>query len=160
MGIVVTLDYEPFMELALQEAKNAAQSGEVPVGAVLIREDGAILAKNHNRREVDHDPSAHAEMLVIREAAQKLGGWRLSGTTLLVTLEPCIMCAGAMILSRLDRLVFATADPKAGAVRSLYEILDDKRLNHRVEVCEGPGRESAQALLQEFFRSRRRTKNE
>ncbi|MCL4493278.1 MAG: tRNA adenosine(34) deaminase TadA [Firmicutes bacterium] len=159
MGIVVTLDYEPFMELALQEAKNAAQSGEVPVGAVLIREDGTILAKNHNRREQDHDPSAHAEMLVIREASQKLSRWRLSGTTLLVTLEPCIMCAGAIILSRIDCVVFATADPKGGAVRSLYQILEDTRLNHRVEVREGIGQESAQLLLRNFFRARRHNKD-
>ena len=158
MEIIVTLDYEPFMELALQEAKNAAQSGEIPGGAFLIREDGTILAKNHNRREQDHDPSAHAEMLVIREGAQKLGGWRLGGTTLLVTLEPCIMCAGAIILSRIKCVVYAAADPKAGAVRSLYEILGDKRLNHRVEVCEGVGRENSQILLQEFFQSRRHNK--
>ena len=154
-GDFVTLKYEPFMELALQEANNAAQSGEVPVGAVLIREDGIILAKNHNRREQDHDPTAHAEILVIREAAQKLGGWRLAGTTLLVTLEPCIMCAGAIVLSRIDRLVYATTDPKAGAVHSIYELLTDDRLNHRVEVFSGLQQHAAQAMLQEFFRVRR-----
>ncbi|OLZ11135.1 tRNA-specific adenosine deaminase [Sulfobacillus thermosulfidooxidans] len=143
------------MELALQEAKNAAQSGEVPVGAVLIREDGTVLAKNHNRREQDHDPTAHAELLVIREAAQKLGGWRLNGTTLLVTLEPCIMCAGAIILSRIDRLIYATPDPKGGAVHSLYQTLSDARLNHQVEVISGLQQEAAQNLLREFFRARR-----
>ncbi|WP_347474784.1 tRNA adenosine(34) deaminase TadA [Sulfobacillus thermosulfidooxidans] len=154
-GDCVTLDYEPFMELALQEAKNAAQSGEVPVGAVLIRDDGTVLAKNHNRREQDHDPTAHAELLVIREAAQKLGGWRLNGTTLLVTLEPCIMCAGAILLSRIDRLIYATPDPKGGAVHSLYQTLNDARLNHQVEVMSGLQQEAAQNLLREFFRARR-----
>lgn len=145
------------MELALQEAERAAQSGEVPVGAVLIREDGTVVAKDHNRREGDQDPTAHAEMLVIREGAQKLGRWRLTGTTLLVTLEPCIMCAGAVILSRVDRVVFGARDPKAGAVFSLYGVLADERLNHRPEVLEGVYQEEAQKLLREFFRARRRT---
>jgi tRNA(adenine34) deaminase len=145
------------MQMALQEAERAAQLGEVPVGAVLIREDGTIVAKNHNRREQDYDPTAHAEMLVIREAAMYLGNWRLSGMTLLVTLEPCIMCAGAIILSRLDRVVFSTRDPKGGAVSSLYQVLNDERLNHRVEVLEGLYQERSRAMLQDFFRCRRKS---
>ncbi|AUW92721.1 MAG: tRNA adenosine(34) deaminase TadA [Sulfobacillus thermotolerans] len=143
------------MELALKEAERAAQSGEVPVGAVLILDDGTVIAQDHNRRESDHDPTAHAEMLVIRAASQKLGRWRLTGTTLLVTLEPCIMCAGAIILSRIDRLVFATRDPKAGAVLSLYQALSDDRLNHRVAIHEGLYQQQAQTLLRDFFRARR-----
>ncbi len=151
------MNYEPLMQIALREADRAAQLGEVPVGAVLVRGDGSIVAQNHNRREIDQDPTAHAEMLVIREASQKLGTWRLTGMTLLVTLEPCIMCAGAIILSRLDCVVFSTTDPKSGAVGSLYNILNDDRLNHRVAVLEGLYQEQSRKLLQDFFRERRKS---
>ncbi|MDA8193199.1 MAG: tRNA adenosine(34) deaminase TadA [Thermaerobacter sp.] len=144
-----------WMRWALQEAQEAARAGEVPVGAVLLREDGTVLARNRNRRETDADPTAHAEMLVIREAARQTGGWRLAGATLVVTLEPCAMCAGAMVLSRIARVVYGADDPKGGAVRSLYQIADDPRLNHRLEVVAGVLCDEAAALLKEFFRERR-----
>ncbi len=149
------MDHSEYMAIALEEAGDAARSGEVPVGAVLIRSDGSILARAHNLRETDHDPTAHAEMLVIRRAAEQMGGWRLSKTTLYVTLEPCTMCAGALILSRVARVVFGTRDPKGGALRSLYQLGDDERLNHRLEVVEGILEEPSREMLKEFFRSRR-----
>ena len=145
------------MEFALEEAEVGACAGEVPVGAVLVRRvDGSILARAHNRREEDADPTAHAEMLAIREAAFRLGAWRLTGTVLAVTLEPCLMCAGAIILARIDRLVYGADDPKAGAVRSLYQAVTDPRLNHRVEVSSGVLAEESSALLKRFFQARRR----
>ncbi len=149
------MEHPEYMAIAMAEARDAAQSGEVPVGAVLIRSDGRILAQNHNRRETDRDPTAHAEMLVLRQAAEKLGGWRLPGTTLYVTLEPCTMCAGALILSRVERVVFGTRDPKGGALVSLYQLGEDARLNHRIDVISGVLEEPSREILQEFFRLRR-----
>ncbi len=150
------MDHSEYMAIAVAEAEDAARSGEVPVGAVLVRADGLIMARNHNRRESDQDPTAHAEMLVLREAAHVEGGWRLEGSTLYVTLEPCTMCAGALILSRVSRVVFGTPDPKGGALVSLYQIGSDVRLNHRFEVIEGVLQGRCQQLLSEFFQQRRR----
>jgi len=144
----------PLMRAALAQARLAESAGDVPVGAVVAR-DGNILAAAHNRRIVDADPTAHAEMLAIRAAAEALGDWRLTGCTLAVTLEPCCMCAGAIVLARIDRLVYGAADPKAGAVRTLYQICDDQRLNHTVEVVGGVLADECGRLLTEFFRRQR-----
>ncbi|HPM76129.1 MAG TPA: tRNA adenosine(34) deaminase TadA [bacterium] len=143
-----------FMELALAQARQAIEIGETPIGAVLVHEN-EVLAAAHNRREIDPDPTAHAEMLVLRAAAQTLGRWRLNGCTLYVTLEPCAMCAGALVLARIDRLVFGARDPKAGAVESLYRLVDDARLNHRVQVTGGVLAEACGSMLSEFFRAKR-----
>lgn len=145
---------EAFMELALRLAQEAANLGETPIGAVVVHE-GEIVAQAHNRREIDRDPVAHAELLAIRQAAQRLGRWRLTGGTMYVTLEPCLMCAGALVLARLDRLVYGATDPKAGAVASLYRVLEDERLNHRVETTGGVLADRCGALLSDFFRKRR-----
>ncbi len=150
------MDESQLMAWALEEAEAAARIGEVPVGAVLARLDGTVLARNHNRREESGDPTAHAEMLVIREAARLLRGWRLTGTVLVVTLEPCLMCAGAMILARIDQLVYGADDPKAGAVASLYQVVDDNRLNHRLAVRGGVMEAASRSVLQSFFQERRR----
>ena len=143
-----------FMALAIEQAQQAMAAGEVPVGAVVTKGD-KVIASAHNRRELDLDPIAHAELLALREASKKLGAWRLTGCELFVTLEPCVMCAGAMVLARIDRLVFGAADPKAGAVGSLFNILADDRLNHRIEVAGGVEAEACGSLLSEFFRARR-----
>jgi tRNA(adenine34) deaminase len=143
-----------YMELALGTARQALIHGEVPIGAVIVR-DGQVLAQAHNFREVWQDPTAHAEMIAIREAATRLGTWRLTGTILYVTVEPCAMCAGAMILSRIDRLVFGARDPKAGACGSIFNLLEERRLNHRVEVTGGILEGESQDLLQTFFRGLR-----
>jgi tRNA(adenine34) deaminase len=143
------------MALALVEADAAAAHADVPIGAVVVRDD-EVLARAHNRREVDQDPTAHAEILALRDAARALGSWRLSGCTLYVTLEPCTMCAGALVLARLDRVVFAADDPKAGAVGALYDVPRDPRLNHQVQVIRGVSAEAAGAKLKAFFASRRR----
>ncbi|MHA1568408.1 MAG: tRNA adenosine(34) deaminase TadA [Alphaproteobacteria bacterium] len=145
---------ERLMKLALAQAEKAAALGETPVGAVLARGDEVICA-NHNRREIDRDPTAHAELLVLREAAQRHDMWRRYGCTLVVTLEPCTMCAGAMVLARIDRLVYGADDPKAGAVASLYQVVTDERLNHRVEVTGGVLAAECGRLLTEFFRAKR-----
>ncbi len=150
---MTTLD-EKFMALALEQAEEAARCGEVPIGAVLVR-DGSILAADRNRREALKDATAHAEILVMRRAGELLGGWRLSNCTLYVTLEPCPMCAGAMVQARIDRLVFGAADPKGGAAGTLYDIVRDRRLNHRLEVTGGLLEAECAALLQKFFRERR-----
>ena len=142
------------MKLALEEAAKAARQGEVPIGAVLVKE-GVIVAADHNRREQLGDATAHAELLVIRQAGRLLGGWRLSGTTLYVTLEPCPMCAGALVQARVDRLVYGAADPKGGAAGTLYNIVRDERLNHRLSVTAGILENECASLLQDFFRSRR-----
>jgi len=144
------------MREALVEAEAAAAHDDVPIGAVLVH-DGEAIARAHNRREVDVDPTAHAELLALREGARHLGSWRLSGCTLYATLEPCTMCAGALVLSRLDRVVFAADDPKAGAVGAIYDIPRDPRLNHTVEVVRGVLAEEAGALLSGFFAARRGT---
>lgn len=143
-----------FMRLALEQASLAPSAGEVPIGALLVC-NGEILAKAHNLREAQQDPTAHAEMIAIREAAARLGSWRLTGCTLYVTLEPCPMCAGAIVQSRIARLVFGAWDPKAGACGSLMDIPAEPRLNHRVRVEGGLLEEESQQLLQEFFRNRR-----
>jgi tRNA(adenine34) deaminase len=142
------------MGAALAEAAKAEALGDVPIGAVIVR-DGAVIATGFNRRIIDRDPTAHAEMLAIRAAAAALGDWRLSGCTLVVTLEPCCMCAGAIVLARLDRLVYGAADPKAGAVDTLYRLCTDDRLNHRVEVLPGVRAAEGGAVLTEFFRKQR-----
>jgi len=143
-----------FMKLALQEAAKAAHLGEVPIGAVLVK-DGSVLAADHNRREQLSDATAHAELLVIRKSGQLLGGWRLTGTTLYVTLEPCPMCAGALVQARVERLVFGAADPKGGAAGTLYDIVRDERLNHRLQVTPGVLEEECALQLRHFFRNRR-----
>ena len=144
------LDDSAFMRLALEEAANASEHGDVPVGALAVL-NGEIIGRGHNRREIDHDPTAHAEMLAIREAAQHLNHWRLDGVTLYCTLEPCPMCAGAMVLARLPRLVCATIDPKGGAGGSLMDIVRHPLLNHRVEVDYGILADDATQQLQAFF---------
>ncbi|MDZ4063283.1 MAG: tRNA adenosine(34) deaminase TadA [Coriobacteriia bacterium] len=141
---------ETFMALALDEARRADDLGEVPIGALVVCE-GAIVSRGHNRREVDHDPAGHAEFLAIREAAAKLGRWRLSDCTVYVTLEPCPMCAGLMHQARIDRLVYGATDPKAGAVGTLYDLSNDERLNHRFAVTSGILAEESSALLKSFF---------
>lgn len=142
------------MELALEEAERALALGEVPVGAVLLWE-GRVLARGHNLREARADPLAHAECLVIAEAAERLGRWRLAGAALVVTLEPCPMCMGAILQARIPLLVYGAADPRAGAAGSLYDLSDDPRLNHRVEVRRGVRADEASALLRAFFGERR-----
>lgn len=142
-------DHE-FMELALQEALQASQAGEVPVGAVLVQ-DGEVVARDHNRPISLNDPTAHAEILVLRAGAARIGNYRLSGCELYVTIEPCLMCAGAMVQSRVSRLIFGARDEKGGTVKSLYHILEDPRLNHRVQVIEGVLGEQCQEIMQAFF---------
>src|SRR5262245_48389790 len=142
------------MERALAEAEAAAAHGDVPIGAVVAR-GGEVLAAAGNERELQADPTAHAEVFAIREAARRVGGWRLSGCELYVTLEPCAMCAGAIVLARLDRLVYGAADPKAGAAGSVLDVLGEPRLNHRPEVEAGLMADRAAALLQAFFAPRR-----
>ncbi len=143
-----------FMAEAIKQAEEAEKAGEVPIGAVIIK-DGEVLAAERNRREELNDATAHAEILLIRQAGEKLGGWRLSECTLYVTLEPCPMCAGALVLARLHRLVFGAPDPKAGAVVSLYDLVRDSRLNHSLKVSGGVMQEQCAALLRDFFRQRR-----
>ncbi len=143
-----------FMEAAIAEARRAQTNEEVPIGALLVHRD-QIVARAHNLRESAQDPTAHAEMLVIRAAAEHLASWRLTDTTLYVTLEPCAMCAGAIVLARIPRVVYGTRDPKAGACGSLWNIVQDSRLNHRVELLSGVLEEECQTLLQNFFRALR-----
>jgi tRNA(adenine34) deaminase len=142
------------MEAALVEARCAAEAGEVPIGAVVVR-DAEIVARGQNRVLRDNDPTAHAEIVAMREAAKILGNYRLNGCSIFVTLEPCAMCAGAMIHARLDRLVFATADPKAGACGSVLSVLNHPQLNHKMKVEQGILAEEAGELLRNFFRERR-----
>ncbi len=147
--------YDALMRRALALARQSLQWGDVPVGAVVAGADGAILGAGANERELTGDPTAHAEIVALRRAAAASGSWRLDGATLVVTLEPCTMCAGALVLARVARCVYAAADPKAGAVESLWDVVRDRRLNHRPEVLGGVlGAESAE-LLREFFTSRR-----
>jgi tRNA(adenine34) deaminase len=145
---------DELMGLAIAEARRAADHGDVPVGAVIVR-DGTLLASRHNERELTGDPTAHAEVLAIRDAAEALGSWRLDGCTLVVTLEPCVMCGGALVNARLDRLVYGAADMAAGACLSLYNVCDDPRLNHRVDVEVGVRAEECATLLTNFFEARR-----
>jgi tRNA(adenine34) deaminase len=146
-----------WMGKALAQAERAAQLDEVPIGAVLVR-DGRVVGRGFNRREGKNDPSAHAEMIAIRQAARRLDAWRLTGTTLYVTLEPCPMCMGAIILARIERLVFGCFDPKAGAAGSLYDLASDNRFNHRVDVASGVRGDECSAMLSDFFRKLRRQK--
>jgi tRNA(adenine34) deaminase len=143
-----------YMALALDEARSAAAQGEVPVGAVLVM-DGEVVASRGNERERRHDPTAHAEMLVLRDAAGIAGGWRLRDATLYVTLEPCAMCAGAIVLARIKRLVYGADDPKAGAAGTIFNIVDHPALNHRPEVLAGVMASEASGILREFFAERR-----
>jgi tRNA(adenine34) deaminase len=147
--------FEPAMRAALAEAAAAAARADVPVGAVVLDESGGIIARAHNRREADADPTAHAEIVAIRSAAASLGSWRLTGCTLVVTLEPCTMCAGAVTAARLGRLVFGADDPRAGAVGSLWDVVRDRRLSHRPEVLRGILAADCGALLRDFFGERR-----
>ena len=142
------------VDLALVEARRAADAGEVPIGAVVVL-DGMVIARAHNAPITLHDPTAHAEVLALRAAARETGNYRLERTIVYTTVEPCLMCCGALVHARVARLVYGAADPKAGAAASLYRILDDGRLNHRVEVTAGVRAEECAALLTEFFRARR-----
>lgn len=145
-----------FMQRAMEQASLAAQKGEVPVGAIIVH-NGEIIAQAHNLRESSQDPLAHAELLAIREAAQALGHWRLLGTSLYVTLEPCPMCAGAIVNSRISRVVFGASDPRAGACGSIYNIVEDERLNHRPELLGGVLKEPCSTILSEFFAALRKS---
>jgi tRNA(adenine34) deaminase len=147
--------FAPAMRAALAEAEAAAAVGDVPVGAVVIDDAGTIVARGHNRREADHDPTAHAELETIRAAARSAGQWRLAGLTLVVTLEPCTMCAGAVTNARLGRLVFGAADPRAGAVGSLWDVVRDQRLVPVPEVIGGILADECLAVLRTFFSQRR-----
>lgn len=142
------------MDLAMAQATAARRAGDVPVGAVVVR-DGEVVAAAHNRRTIDSDPTAHAEILAIRAAAAALGDWRLQGCTMVVTLEPCCMCAGAIVLARMECLVYGAADPKAGAVDTLYRLCGDERLNHQLRVVAGVRPTECGKLLTDFFRARR-----
>ena len=148
-------DDSAFMKLALRQARRAAVADEVPVGAVVVH-DGRVIGTGYNQRETLTDPTAHAEMIALTAAASAVGDWRLAGCTLYVTLEPCAMCAGALVLARVNRLVYGADDPKAGAVRSLYQICTDPRLNHCVEVTSGVLAAECGALLSEYFAAKRR----
>jgi|UniRef100_A0A7C3SI05 tRNA(adenine34) deaminase len=146
------------MGLALAQAQAAAAAGEVPVGAVVVAENGEVLAQAHNAPLALHDPTAHAEILALRQAAARVGNYRLPGASLYVTIEPCLMCVGAMVHARLKRLVFGAVDPKAGACVSLYRIPEDPRLNHQLEVIGGIREGECRELLQRFFQTRREGK--
>ena len=143
------------MRLALDQARMAAMHGDVPVCAVITDQAGDVLAAAGNEREIRHDPTAHAEILALREASRRLRSWRLTGLTLVVTLEPCTMCAGALVLARVARLIFGAFDPKAGAVSSLFDVVRDTRLNHRVDVRGGILEAECGAILKDFFASRK-----
>lgn len=143
-----------YMKMAIDQAYIAEENGDVPIGCVIVYEN-RIIAKAYNQREQLHDPTAHAEIIALTQAAEYIGNWRLHGCTIYVTLEPCPMCAGALVLGRLDRLVYGTDDPKTGAVKSLYNIVQDDRLNHRLDVTYGVLEDECRKQLQDFFRRRR-----
>ena len=147
--------WDPLMTTALELARLAPAHGDVPVGAVVVTADGAVVGTGANDREGSGDPTAHAEVLALRAAAASLGSWRLTGCTLVVTLEPCTMCAGALVLSRVDRVVYGAPDPKAGAAGSLWDVVRDRRLNHRPEVVGGVLAADCSAVLRAFFEDRR-----
>jgi tRNA(adenine34) deaminase len=153
-AVTAPLTDDQAMQLALEQAGAAEAHSDIPIGAVVVR-NGEIIAARHNERHLTGDPTAHAEMLAIRDAARIVGHWRLLDCTLYVTLEPCVMCAGALVNARIGRLVYAATDPKAGAVASLYQVCSDPRLNHRPPVTGGVRAEEAGALLRTFFESRR-----
>jgi tRNA(adenine34) deaminase len=146
---------ERYMGEAMLVAREAERAGDLPIGAIIVK-DGVVIARAGNARSLNGDPTAHAEIIALREAAEVVGGWRLHGCTLYVTLEPCTMCAGAIVLARVDRVVYAATDPKAGAVESLYEVLSDERLNHQPDIRGGVCREEAGEMLTTFFRSKRK----
>jgi tRNA(adenine34) deaminase len=145
---------ERFMKIAIEQAQVAAENGDVPIGAVIVH-NGQIIGKAYNQREQLQDPTAHAEIIALTQAAAALESWRLDNCTIYVTLEPCPMCAGALVLARIDRLVYGCDDPKTGAVKSLYNIVTDGRLNHRIEVTSGVLADECSKLLQQFFQKRR-----
>jgi tRNA(adenine34) deaminase len=147
--------HERWMHAALQQARAAIAHDDVPIGAVVVADDGTVIGRGRNERELREDPTAHAEVLALREAATALGTWRVHDATLYVTLEPCTMCAGAIVLSRIPRVVYAAPDPKAGAAGSVLDVLADRRLNHRPEVVGGVLADEAAELLRSFFRARR-----
>lgn len=150
--------HEEYMRMALELAKKAAAAGEVPIGAVIVK-DGVVVGSGCNSTEADKDPTCHAEIKAIRQAAETLGGWRLPGCSMYVTAEPCSMCAGAIVLSRIEELFIGTTDPKAGACVSLYSIPTDSRLNHRVKVSVGLLQEECGTVLKDFFRKLRESKS-
>ena len=150
-------DHDHFMRIALEEAEQALREDEVPIGAVIVH-DGRLIARAHNQREQLRDPTAHAEMIAITRAAESRGSWRLEGCTLYVTLEPCPMCAGAILQARIAALVYGASDPKAGAVDTLYRLLDDPRLNHRTQTTSGVLAEPCGQLLSRFFQEQRQKK--
>ena len=146
--------YDGWMAAAIKEARLAQAAGDVPIGCVVVK-GGEVIARGHNRREADGDPTAHAEVLALRAASAAVGSWRLTGCTVVVTCEPCAMCAGALVLARVDALVYGCTDPKAGAVESLYRIPDDDRLNHKVRIFGGVRGGECGNLLSDFFRAKR-----
>lgn len=150
--------HEEYMRIAIEEAKIAASLGESPIGAVIVQ-DGKVVGRGHNTTETAKDPTCHAEMNAIRDAVRNLGGWRLPHCSMYVTLEPCSMCAGAIVLARIEQLYIGTADPKSGACGSLRNIVSDERLNHRVEVHTGVLQEECSGLLKDFFKQLRKKKN-
>ena len=152
------ISHEKFMALGLIEAKKAGQMGEVPIGAILVSDQGAVISAAHNRTIDLTDPTAHAEILVLRDAAQKINNYRLLNTTLYVTVEPCIMCMGAIVHARISNLVFGAGDPKWGAAGSLYDFSEDSRLNHRVNITKGICEQECRSLMQDFFRAKRVSK--
>jgi tRNA(adenine34) deaminase len=151
----VTGEYDGWMRAALDEARLARGPGDVPVGALVLDPTGVVIGRGHNAREATGDPTAHAELVALRQAAAASGSWRLDGATLVVTLEPCTMCAGALVLARVRRVVFGADDPKAGAVGSLWDVVRDRRLNHRPEVVAGVLAAECGELLRDFFRAQR-----
>lgn len=152
---VLTADQdERYMQTAMRQAMIAEENGDVPIGCVIVHQ-GKIIAKAYNQREMLNDPTAHAEMIALTQAAEYIGNWRLHDCCIYVTLEPCAMCAGALVLSRIDRLVYACTDPKTGACESLYNIVQDDRLNHRLEVKKGVLQEQCSTMLSDFFKKRR-----
>jgi len=150
----LALDHERFMRMAYQEAQQAAEESEVPVGAIIVH-DRQVIASAHNLRETLHDPTAHAEMIAITQAAESLGSWRLEDCTLYVTLEPCPMCAGAIVQARIPWVVYGATDPKAGAVESLFRLLEDTRLNHQCQITRGVLAEECGQILSRFFQRQR-----
>jgi tRNA(adenine34) deaminase len=154
MNLPVHTTDESFMRLALAEADRAAEEGETPVGAVVVI-DGRVVASAHNRRETWQDPTAHAELIAIREAAVRLGRWRLTDAAVYVTMEPCLMCAGALVLARIERLVYGCRDPRAGALGSVYDVVRDGRLNHVYRIAPGVLEDECRAVVQGFFQKRR-----
>jgi len=154
-----SVEHEKFMMAAIEEAGKAAAIGEVPIGAVVVR-NGEIVGRGYNLRETQKDPTLHAEMIAIREASEKLGGWRLIGCTLYVTLEPCPMCAGAIVQSRIEQVVYGARDPKAGCAGTLMNLLEEPRFNHQVPVIEGVLAEECAQMLKDFFRSLRKKRQQ